>query len=325
MAKALTQTHASAAAEGAEEAAGVLESPQGTLIWLCTPQSPAEELPRVFKLIRERFERAFREIPMDDARRFLTRVVGEVNGALFAAGQQMQDEGLRASIVCLFISGDRAAYTHVGDARLYLLRDGLFQQVTQDHTKAQQMVDQALLKPQEAKNHPFARTLLRTIGAKPVIEVASQGPLPVKRGDHYVLCSGGLVRRVDNTAMGSRIAEGDLLAACDMLCIEAANVDDETGGGEKADGDLIAMAAVRFGDPAPRKVVAYNPLDNIARSLMSAEGEIPGQRPRDRGFIARIAIATVLAIYLLFHLVAAPDWSGSPAKTPPAAGETGEP
>ncbi|MFC7766546.1 protein phosphatase 2C domain-containing protein [Leucobacter soli] len=52
---------------------------------------------------------------------------------------------------------DRLALAHIGDSRLYLLRDGAFTQITKDHTFVQRLVDSGRITEEEAKTHPAAQ------------------------------------------------------------------------------------------------------------------------------------------------------------------------
>ncbi|MCZ7583564.1 MAG: hypothetical protein M5R36_09655 [Deltaproteobacteria bacterium] len=244
MAKPLIYTSAGAASEPSSESYGVLEAPEGVLLYLVAAADDAADPGRIHRAASDRIEQSFREQPLDDPRRFLTRLVGDVNAALFAIGRGEENGGLHASVACLFHAEGRVSYVHVGNARLYVLRDGVIQQITQDHTQAQQMVDQALLKPQEARGHPFSKVVLRTLGKKPIIEVTVQGPHPVKEGDHYILCSPGLVEKLRDDEIGNGLVAGDVAEAVNRLCRAA-----ETRGGA---GRRVRRDSLRRGRAFPR-------------------------------------------------------------------------
>ncbi len=305
MPKSLPRQHAAAWATPWEETVSRFETGPHLLLVLTSPLCDASRAARANRALRERIEWTTREVPQDNSRRFLTRAIGDANATLFSAANSDGEPGsLPLSVVALWTNGIEVAYAHVGNARLYQLRDGVIRPVTQDHTQAQAMVDQALLKPEEARNHPFSREILRSLGRKPMIDVPVQGPVPAKNGDYYVLCSAGITRRLADSDIGNAIVEGELLDACHAIVQMAVDA-----GGDPE--DILAVQAIRFGDQGGgRRVEAYNPIDNITRSLMRAETGA-GTYLSDKGLVAR-AIATIaMLIYLFVFAVCDPDCGAS--------------
>ena len=93
---------------------------------------------------------------------------------------------------------DHLALAHIGDSRLYLLRDGSLQQVTKDHTFVQRLVDSGRITEEEAKTHPRRSVLMRVLGdvdSSPEIDTAVLDTLP---GDVWLLCSDGLCGYVED-------------------------------------------------------------------------------------------------------------------------------
>ena len=102
-----------------------------------------------------------------------------------------ETQGMGSTAVLLLIA-DRTAYVaHVGDSRAYLLRKGRLRRLTKDHTRAQRMVDAAVLTPEQALDHPSASVLERALGTKPEVEVDVAHILLLK-ADVILLCSDGL-------------------------------------------------------------------------------------------------------------------------------------
>lgn len=94
--------------------------------------------------------------------------------------------------------GDRLALAHIGDSRLYLLRDGSLRQITADHTFVQRLVDSGKITEEEAKTHPRRSVLMRVLGdvdASPQIDTSV---LDTRPGDVWLLCSDGLCGYVDD-------------------------------------------------------------------------------------------------------------------------------
>jgi protein phosphatase len=100
--------------------------------------------------------------------------------------------GMGSTAVVLLIRDRTAHIAHVGDSRAYLLRKGRLRRITTDHTRAERMVQAAILTPEQARDHPSASVLDRAVGIQPDIEVDLAEINPIKRGDAFLLCSDGL-------------------------------------------------------------------------------------------------------------------------------------
>jgi PPM family protein phosphatase len=97
---------------------------------------------------------------------------------------------------------DRLVIINVGDSRLYLLRQGEFEQLTSDHSLVQELVDVGEITEDEAAIHPQRNVLTRALGVDPNVVIDELEILPVK-GDRYLLCSDGLPREVADSQMAS--------------------------------------------------------------------------------------------------------------------------
>ena len=82
---------------------------------------------------------------------------------------------------------------HVGDSRAYLLRDGRLNQLTKDDTYVQMLVDQGLIRPEEAAGHPRRAVVTRALQGEPVSP--SYVIVEPEPGDRWLLCSDGLTAR----------------------------------------------------------------------------------------------------------------------------------
>jgi PPM family protein phosphatase len=93
--------------------------------------------------------------------------------------------------VVVLVSGTNAYVAHVGDSRVYLVRDGKIDQVTEDHSLIAEKIRHGLLTPEEAKNHRMRNVITRSLGYQEDVEVDLQ-VRAVRRGDMFLLCSDGL-------------------------------------------------------------------------------------------------------------------------------------
>ncbi|MCB5247446.1 MAG: protein phosphatase 2C domain-containing protein [Candidatus Cloacimonetes bacterium] len=93
--------------------------------------------------------------------------------------------------VALLIRGEQYWIAWIGDSRIYLRRGGTTEQLSKDHSWVQGMVDQGLIKAEDANDHPKKNIILRSLGAEPHASEA-KGPFPLCRGDVFMLCTDGL-------------------------------------------------------------------------------------------------------------------------------------
>src|SRR5579884_2134680 len=84
-------------------------------------------------------------------------------------------------------------FAHVGDSRLYLIRDDSITRLTRDHSYVQRLVETGLLKPEDAEQHPQRHILTAALGVG--VELVADAPttaVPLRAGDVLVLCTDGL-------------------------------------------------------------------------------------------------------------------------------------
>jgi protein phosphatase len=93
-------------------------------------------------------------------------------------------------------------YVHVGDTRLYLIRDGQIRKVTRDHSYVGRLVESGIIRPEEAENHPHRNILTAALGTNPDLIMDSPGhPEPLRAEDVLLICSDGLWGQVRDAEM----------------------------------------------------------------------------------------------------------------------------
>ncbi len=111
--------------------------------------------------------------------------------------RELEKSGMGSTASTLLISDTRYLIGHVGDSRVYLVRDGEMRQVTRDHSLVQEQVDAGLLTPEQARHHPQSNVITCCIGMSGDIEpdiLAGE----TRMGDVFLLASDGLTGMVDD-------------------------------------------------------------------------------------------------------------------------------
>jgi protein phosphatase len=127
-------------------------------------------------------------------------------------------EGMGTTAVLLLIHDEKAFVAHVGDSRVYMIRDGELRQLTTDHTMVQGLLDNGKLTPEEAKNHPDSNIITRSVGIAGQVEVdVDVEAMPLRPADRFVLCTDGLSGLISDEIIASIAVDLPPQKACRML------------------------------------------------------------------------------------------------------------
>ncbi len=123
---------------------------------------------------------------------FLSETVRKANENVFrAAASQPLENRMCTTVAALFLAQKKAFTVHLGDSRIYRVRNGEIMQLTHDHSLVAELLDAGAIAPDEARNHPLAHVISRSVGVcetvQPEICVFEHVP-----GDRWLLCSDGL-------------------------------------------------------------------------------------------------------------------------------------
>lgn len=169
-------------------------------------------------------------------------VIEESNRTIHeAAANQPQYQGMGTTLVVVLFHDDRLTIAHVGDSRVYRLRNGQMEQLTRDHTLLQELVDRGFYTPEEARQSLNRNIVTRALGVESDIKVELQEDIALP-DDLYLLCSDGLNDMLDDEAIRLTLVEfGANLDRTAERLVEQAN---EFGGA-----DNISVVLVRVIKP----------------------------------------------------------------------------
>ena len=148
----------------------------------------------------------------------LVDAVRAANEGIFqAAVRQPSQFGMGSTIVAVLVRDDCAHIAHVGDSRVYLVRDKEIRQLTHDHSLVMEQVRRGLLTKQEAENSRMQNIITRALGTEATVRVDQQD-LELTPGDVLLLTSDGLTRHIKDPQILSLIESGPSLQdSCDAL------------------------------------------------------------------------------------------------------------
>ena len=101
-------------------------------------------------------------------------------------------EGMGATATAVIIKSRMAWWAHIGDSRIYLMREDALQQITRDHSFLQDLIDGGDVSQTEAAVHPMAHMLDQCVGCMDA--GVDSGALPLCPGDILLVCTDGLYR-----------------------------------------------------------------------------------------------------------------------------------
>jgi len=135
-----------------------------------------------------------------------------------SATRDQARKGMGTTCTALVLRNGTALTAHVGDSRMYLIRNGQIYLMTEDHSAVMELVRRGLLTLEEARHHPDKNVILRALGSHREVNVSIwDEPFPVKGGDRFLLCSDGLYDLVDDTEIKEAVLAGDPHSACTRL------------------------------------------------------------------------------------------------------------
>lgn len=117
--------------------------------------------------------------------------------------------GMGCTCVLLLVDRKGIVYAgHVGDSRIYLIRDGLATHLTKDQSYVQTLVDDGVISPLEAEHHPRNNEITNAIGMdKMTPPVIREKPVRPLAGDCFLLCSDGLNKVVPESDIVNIVSE----------------------------------------------------------------------------------------------------------------------
>ena len=160
---------------------------------------------------------------VEDAAEWLRGAVVEANRRICDSIRLHEERrGMGTTVVALVHSGEDAVVGHVGDSRLYLLRDHEFLRMTSDHSWVNEQVKLGLMNDDTAQRHPMRNIVTRALGSRPDVMVDLTS-VQVQPGDVFLLCSDGLNTMLADEQIRAILVSHrhDPEAACRALVEEA--------------------------------------------------------------------------------------------------------
>ncbi|MBN1770126.1 MAG: Stp1/IreP family PP2C-type Ser/Thr phosphatase, partial [Deltaproteobacteria bacterium] len=177
-------------------------------------------------------------------RRILSLLEDAVNRAsqeIWRAAQVDEAKRGMGTTLSALLLGEHYGYiAHVGDSRIYLLRMGEVQQLTEDHSLVNALLKEGRLKPEDVPNVDFKNAVTRAVGVYEGVDVDTL-VFPVLPGDQFLLASDGLTGYLESQELPAYMNKDDVKAIPPQL-IEIAN---ERGGKDNITSVVVRVVDVK--------------------------------------------------------------------------------
>ena len=176
-----------------------------------------------------------RKAPQD-----LLHSMQEANSRIYReAATDSSLQGMGTTATALALRQGKAYFAHVGDSRMYRLRDEVIELLTEDHTLLMALLKDGAITEEQAKTFPDRHVITRALGSHPEVEVMSpEKGIELKVDDRFILCSDGLHDLVSSDDIRRALFGRTVQSACESLVELAKN-----RGGH----DNISVIIVRIG------------------------------------------------------------------------------
>ncbi len=138
--------------------------------------------------------------------------------------EQLSNYGMGTTVILVVVLDNKLFAGHIGDSRLYVVRNNEIKRLTTDHSYVEELVMSGSLTREEAENHPKKHVITRALGCEERVEVDVLTH-DIREDDIFVLCTDGLTNMISEEEIQRIVLETDEPAdACDKL-VERANAE----------------------------------------------------------------------------------------------------
>lgn len=154
------------------------------------------------------------------------------------ANERPEYKGMSSTVASLLVIDGRVVTAHVGDSRIYLLRNNSIERISEDHSFVQEQIQRGILTPEEASKSELKNIVTRALGAAESVQVGVD-EFAIMENDSLLLCSDGLTDMLKDEDILQIYSQqgGDPERACTSL-VDTAN--------ERGGRDNITVLIVSF-------------------------------------------------------------------------------
>lgn len=174
----------------------------------------------------------------EGSRALLQQALLEANQAILQDQYNHPERSdMGTTIVVVMFRKEEPWFAHVGDSRLYRLRESKLEQITEDHTWVARAIKVGDLTLEQARVHPWRHVLSQCLGRKDLRQIDVR-QLDVQQGDRLLLCSDGLTEELSDSLIASHLNSN---SAEDKAAVALINAAKEKGGRDNITVVIVAI------------------------------------------------------------------------------------
>jgi serine/threonine-protein phosphatase Stp1 len=146
----------------------------------------------------------------------LDHALGEVNASLRQLARERGTKTIGSTVAVLLARETHALCLWAGDSRIYRLRNGYLEQLSQDHALVTELLAHGAIDPEQARTHPHGNLITRAVGADDELHLDLE-IFTLRDGDLFLLCSDGLDKEVQEQELRDMLSSHSVAEIPDAL------------------------------------------------------------------------------------------------------------
>lgn len=211
-----------------EDAGGMFYNPAGQMLAVIADGMGGHQAGDVasdmaISLIKDKWEECNEMRSPDESTAWLTKTIAYINKEIYSHAKQNEEcYGMGTTIVIMICIEDIITVAHIGDSRCYILNENGFNQITEDHSLVNALVQSGQITKDEAQSHPRKNVVLKALGTEEQLEPDIR-TLELEQGNKILMCTDGLTDKVLDAELQEIIQSSNDIETAGENMIESAN------------------------------------------------------------------------------------------------------
>lgn len=216
-----------------QDSFGYLETKDGLLVVVCDGMGGAKGGKTASQLAVDTIINEVESSNPGNNEELLVKAIEKANETVYNTSRKNPElTGMGTTVVALLIDKDKATAAHVGDSRIYQIREGRKVFRTFDHSMVFELVKRGTISEEQARLSAESNVILRALGTKPEISIEINGELPYLKGDRFLLCSDGICGAVPENELIKLVSNKNDVQETTQLLAQAINQTGINNGGK---------------------------------------------------------------------------------------------
>ncbi|NIM12799.1 MAG: Stp1/IreP family PP2C-type Ser/Thr phosphatase [Candidatus Aminicenantes bacterium] len=247
----------------------------------------------------------------------LRRIILAANEFLMHEGSRSAvKNGMGTTLSVFYVQGNLGYIVHVGDSRIYRFTNPdekkgnqfVLEQLTEDHSFVGKLLKEGFITEEEARRHPRRNVLYQSIGLKKDINVQVLKPIPIQKGQKYLLCTDGLYGVVPESEIAECLKEKSTAYIVRVLVQKA-----------KANGGPDNISTIVVSTEKDKIFGEDTVLEDTIRIVLRSKTK--KRKKRKRSFFILLGLLVLLLVVIIYWLLTTISTSQHPL---PGSGSGGE-